>query len=66
MKIEFKKSFLKDIKKIKDRNVLNAIQIGDYRIGLKLERDILYFVDIEKTFIKAFLKPLTYYFPPRA
>lgn len=87
MKVEFKKSFLKDIKKIKDKPLQNSIynciiqveaakliseiknikklagfemhyriRVGDYRIGIKFERDIIYFVvvehrkDIYKTF----------------
>lgn len=75
MKIDFRKSFSKDIKKIKDKNILNQIKevieaventlnlmnlknakqltsggkyfrirIGDYRVGIKLEKDIVVFV----------------------
>ena len=75
MKVEYKKSFLKDLKKLKNKNLKNSIlncieevesapnirqitnlkkltgyenhyrlKIGDYRIGLKLENDVMYFV----------------------
>ena len=75
MKIDFRKSFSRDIKKIKTKNVLNQIKeaiaaventsnlvdlknikqltsdgkyfrmrIGDYRLGIKLEKDIVVFV----------------------
>ncbi|MBF8276910.1 MAG: Plasmid stabilization system [Candidatus Brocadiaceae bacterium] len=75
MKIDFRKSFSRDIKKIKIKNVLNQIKeaiaaventsnlvdlknikqltsdgkyfrmrIGDYRLGLKLEKDVVVFV----------------------
>lgn len=78
MIVVFKKSFLKEIKKIKNKklsdaifdsitNVENAdsiseiknlkhltgfreyyrIRIGDYRIGLKIENDSVYFVTVE-------------------
>jgi mRNA interferase RelE/StbE len=78
MKVEFKKSFLKDIKKIKNKPLQNSIynciihvetaqliseiknikklagfdmyyriRVGDYRIGVKLEKDIIYFVVVE-------------------
>ncbi len=72
MKIDFRKSFSRDIKKIKIKNVLNQIKeviaaventsnlvdlknikqltsdgkyfrmrIGDYRLGIKLEKDVV-------------------------
>lgn len=75
MKVEYKKSFLKDLKKLKNKNLKNSIlncieevesapnirqitnlkkltgyenhyrlKIGDFRIGLKLENDVMYFV----------------------
>ena len=75
MKVEYKKSFLKDLKKLKNKilkkSILKCIEevesssnirqitnlkkltgyenhfrvkIGDYRIGLKLENDVMYFV----------------------
>lgn len=78
MKVDFKKSFLKELKKLKNKSlkdniaaciiqVENAttisqvknlkklagydmyyrIRVGDYRIGLKIEKDIVYFVIIE-------------------
>ena len=78
MKVEFKKSFLKDLKNIKNSNLKNSIasciieienskdfsliknlkklsgynnyyriRINDYRIGLKVEKDVVYFVIIE-------------------
>ena len=78
MKVEFKKTFLKDIKKLKNERLRNAIRIsivqveaadnlseiknlkkltgydiyyrirvGDYRIGLKLQEEVLYFVVFE-------------------
>ena len=78
MKIDFKKSFLKDLKKLKNKGLNNAIhdciiqvesaknlsqiknikkltgfdfhyriKIGDYRIGLKVEEEIIYFVVFE-------------------
>ena len=87
MKVDFKKSFLKDLKKLKNKPLQNSIyncivqvesaasiseiknikklagfevhyriRVGDYRIGLKLENDIVNFVvfehrkDIYKTF----------------
>lgn len=78
MKVEFKNSFLKELKKLKNKSLKSSIsaciihveeagsitdvknikklagydvyyriRIGDYRIGLKLEKDILYFVVFE-------------------
>jgi len=78
MKIEFKKSFLKELKKLKNKNLKNSIadciiqvefaknptdiknlkkvtgydvyyriRVGDYRIGVKIENDIVYFVVCE-------------------
>jgi mRNA interferase RelE/StbE len=78
MKVEFKKSFLKELKKLKDKKLKNSIaeainqtelaenisqiknlkklagydfhyriRVGDYRIGLKLEGETLYFVVFE-------------------
>jgi mRNA interferase RelE/StbE len=78
MRVEFKKSFLKDLKKLKDKQLkelifdcivqVEAVQhlgqirnlkkltgyddyfrirIGDYRIGLKIENEIVYFVVFE-------------------
>ena len=78
MKVSFKKSFLKDIKKLKNnqlndsiaacilqvesaasiQNIKNLkklagydfyfrIRVGDYRIGLKIENDFVFFVVIE-------------------
>lgn len=78
MKVEFKKSFHKELKKLKNSSLRNIIldcifqiesaqnlsqiknlkklsgydtyyrvRIGDYRIGLKLEGDIIYFVVFE-------------------
>ena len=75
MKIDFKKSFSRDLKKINDKNILKKvkevidtiesspslielknvkqltsggkyyrIRIGDYRIGIKLESEVLVFV----------------------
>ncbi|WP_347275758.1 type II toxin-antitoxin system RelE/ParE family toxin [Candidatus Kuenenia sp.] len=75
MKIDFKKSFSKDLKKIKDKNILKKvkalidtientpnlmeiknvkqltsggkyyrIKIGAYRVGIKLENEIVVFV----------------------
>ncbi len=75
MKIDFKKSFSRDLKKINDKNILKKvkevidtienspnlielknvkqltsggkyyrIRIGDYRIGIKLENEVLVFV----------------------
>jgi len=78
MKIEFKKSFLKELKKLKNKSLKNDIanliakvenaenikqiknlkkltgydnyyrvRIGDYRIGIKVENKIIYFVVFE-------------------
>ena len=78
MKVEFKKSFLKDLKKLKNKSLQNSIynciiqvesaesiseiknikkpagfevhyriRVGDYRIGLKLEKDSVNFVVFE-------------------
>ena len=78
MRVEFKKPFLKDLKKLKDKQLkelifdcivqVEAVQhlgqirnlkkltgyddyfrirIGDYRIGLKIENEIVYFVVFE-------------------
>jgi mRNA interferase RelE/StbE len=78
MKVEFKKSFLKDLKKLKNKSLQNSIynciiqvesaeslvaiknlkklagfelhyriRVGDYRIGLKFENDVVNFVVFE-------------------
>jgi mRNA interferase RelE/StbE len=78
MKVDFKKSFLKDVKKIKNNklksliaeciiqvesaenissiknlkklsgyDVYFRIRIGDYRIGVKVEKNVVYFVVFE-------------------
>jgi mRNA interferase RelE/StbE len=78
MKVEFKKSFLKEVKKLKNKTLQSAvldciikvesaqnlsqvknlkkltgydiyyrIRIGEYRIGLKIENDVVYFVVFE-------------------
>jgi mRNA interferase RelE/StbE len=78
MKIEFKKSFLKELQKLRNKGLKNSIaecivqvesanssnqirnlkklagfddyyriRIGNYRIGLKIEADIVYFVVFE-------------------
>jgi len=78
MKIEFKKSFLKELQKLRNKGLKNSIaecivqvesansssqirnlkklagfddcyriRIGDYRIGVKIEADIVYFVVFE-------------------
>jgi mRNA interferase RelE/StbE len=78
MRVEFKKSFLKDLKKLKDKQLKELIfdcivqveaaqhlgqirnlkkltgyddyfiiRIGDYRIGLKIENEIVFFVVFE-------------------
>jgi len=75
MKVEFKKSFLKGLKKLKNKNLKNSIadyiiqvesaentthiknlkklsgydvyyriRVGDYRIGVKVENEVVYFV----------------------
>ena len=78
MKIDFKKSFLKELKKLKNKSLKNSIhdciiqvesagnhtqiknlkklagydifyriRVGDYRIGVKIENEIVYFVVFE-------------------
>lgn len=78
MRVEFKKSFLKELKKLKNKSLKDAIadciihveaaenitqiknikkltgydvyyrlKIGDYRIGIKVEGDLVYFVVFE-------------------
>jgi mRNA interferase RelE/StbE len=78
MKVDFKKSFLKELKKLKNKSLQNAIyqsilqvesaenisqvhnlkklngfdhhyriRVGEYRIGLKIEKEIVYFVVFE-------------------
>ena len=78
MKTEFKTSFLKAVKKIKDQqlktDIVNSIinvesaknlkqinqlkklkgfkqyyriRIGDYRIGIKIEKEVVFFIDVE-------------------
>jgi mRNA interferase RelE/StbE len=78
MKTEFKKSFLKELKKLNNQNLKNSIatciyqveaaentshiknlkklagydlfcriRVGDYRIGLKIENEVVYFVVFE-------------------
>ena len=78
MKVEFKNSFLKELKKLKNKSLKNSIadcieqvesaqnisqiknlkkltgydiyyriRVGDYRIGLKVEKDVVYFVVFE-------------------
>ena len=78
MKIEFKKSFLTELKKLKDKSlkanvaecilqvesaknlsqiknlkkltgydVYYRIRVGDYRIGIKIEKDVVFFVVFE-------------------
>lgn len=78
MKVEFKKSFLKELKKLKNKSLKNSIaesiiqvesakniahiknlkklagydiyyriRVGDYRIGLKIEKDVVYFAVCE-------------------
>jgi len=78
MKVEFKKSFLKELKKLKNKSLKNSIsdaivqvesaenvaqiknvkkltgydvyyriRVGDYRIGVKIEKEIVYFVVFE-------------------
>jgi len=78
MKVEFKKSFLKELKKLKNKSLKNSIaeciiqvesaeniahiknskklagydvyyriRVGDYRIGVKIEKDVVYFVVFE-------------------
>lgn len=78
MKVEFKKSFLKELKKLKNKSLQNSvadciiqvesaaniqsiknlkkltgydvyyrIRVGDYRIGIKVENEVVYFVVVE-------------------
>ena len=78
MKVEFKKSFIKELKKLKNKSLKNSIaesiiqvestenianiknlkklagydvyyriRVGDYRIGIKIEKDVVYFVVCE-------------------
>jgi mRNA interferase RelE/StbE len=78
MKVEFKKSFLKELKKLKNKSLKNSIadciiqvesseniaqiknlkkligydvyyriRVGDYRIGVKVEKEAVYFVVFE-------------------
>ncbi len=78
MKVEFKKSFLKELKKLKNKSLKNSIadcivqvesaenishiknlkkltgydvyyriRVGDYRIGFKIENEVVYFVVFE-------------------
>ena len=78
MKVAFKKSFLKELKKLKNKHLKDAvaecivhvesspnlnqiknlkklsgydiyyrIRVGDYRIGLKVEKDLVFFVVLE-------------------
>ena len=78
MKVEFKKSFLKELKKLKNKSLKNSIadciiqvesaenitgiknlkkltgyeihyriRVGDYRIGIKIEKEVVYFVVCE-------------------
>ena len=78
MKVEFKKSFLKELKKLKNNHLKDSIfdciiqvesaqdvsnirnlkkmsgydvyyriRVGDYRIGIKIENEIVYFVVFE-------------------
>ena len=78
MKVEFKKSFLKELKKLNNKGLKHSIEdciiqvesadnisqiknlkklsgydiyfrirVGDYRIGIKIEDDIVYFVVFE-------------------
>lgn len=78
MKVEFKKSFLKELQKLRDKSVKNSIfsaitqvelanditeiknlkklsgydifyriRVGNYRIGIKVEREVIYFVAFE-------------------
>ena len=78
MKVEFKKSFLKELQKLRNKGLKNSIadcivqvesaqsinqiknikklagfedyyriRIGDYRIGVKIEEDTIYFVVFE-------------------
>ena len=78
MKVDFKKSFLKEVKKLRNKNLQNdiasaivqvesaenvtqiknlkklsgydmyyRIRVGDYRIGIKVEKEVVYFVVVE-------------------
>lgn len=78
MRIEFKKSFLKELKKLRNKHLKDGvfncikqvesvqnvseirnlkklsgfdvyyrIRVGDYRIGVKIEREVVYFVVFE-------------------
>jgi mRNA interferase RelE/StbE len=78
MKVDFKKTFLKEVKKLRNKNLKDdiasaiiqvesaenitqiknlkklagydiyyRIRVGDYRIGIKVEREIVYFVIVE-------------------
>ena len=78
MKVEFKKSFLKELRKLRNKHLKNSIvhciaqvesagniseirnlkkltgfdvyyriRVGDYRIGVKIENDVIYFVVCE-------------------
>lgn len=78
MKVDFKKSFLKELKRLNNKSLKNAIfecisqvesvenptqiknlkklsgydvyyriRVGDYRIGVKIEKEIVYFVVFE-------------------
>lgn len=78
MKVEFKKSFLKELKKLNNKNIKHSIEdciiqvesadnlsqiknfkklsgydiyyrirVGDYRIGIKVEDNVVYFVVFE-------------------
>lgn len=87
MKVEFKKSFLKELQKLKDKSLKNAIadcivqaetasnltqiknlkklagydvhyriRVGNYRIGIKIDNDTIFFVvfDHRKDIYKGF------------
>ncbi|MDZ7775735.1 MAG: hypothetical protein U5L09_09150 [Bacteroidales bacterium] len=58
MQYEFEKSFVRDYRKVKEKALAKAIleaintvseagSIKDYRIGLKIEKETVYFVDID-------------------
>ena len=78
MKVEFKKSFLKELQKLRDKSLKNdihtaitqaesaqnisqiknlkklsgydvyyRIRVGNYRIGIKVEKEVIYFVAFE-------------------
>jgi mRNA interferase RelE/StbE len=40
-------SEIKNIKKLAGFDMYYRIRVGDYRIGIKLEKDIIYFVVVE-------------------